>query len=384
MRLLFPFVAVLVSGLSLAIEFLAPKPASSACLNGFCRQDQIQQHLGAGKGDQASAQALLLENPSDPVIWSAYAEFLSANGQVDQASQAFDRAVALGSSASAVLMRAANFYFTHDRQKQGLALVPTILSQTDSNDQILFLYLMRTQIPVKQFLGTEIPATARPAQAFLEWLRGDGNGSLDDLRTTWSWMVANHLADEDTATGLVNAAWNQRSYAFAREVWTQWSQDASAARGQLFRNDQFANEPRRVPFDWDLRSAAGVAIERGNGITVRFLGTDNVELNSVRQVAVVAPGRYRLEIDFSAENLTTNEGPFFRFTDIDDARRLSIETMQIHGSVARCRQNLDFTVPAATQAIRIEIVRNSSYKFDNKIEGTLHVYQVSLTPLVKN
>jgi hypothetical protein len=46
--------------------------------------------------------------------------------------------------------------------------------------------------------------------------------------------------------------------------------------------------------------------------------------------------------------------------------------------VERSWVTLDFTAPAGTEAILVQVRRQPSQRFDNKIEGTLHIYQTSL------
>lgn len=51
--------------------------------------------------------------------------------------------------------------------------------------------------------------------------------------------------------------------------------------------------------------------------------------------------------------------------------------------VPRSWQTVEFTVRPATQALVIELDRRPSGRFDNKISGSLRVYQISLRHLDK-
>jgi hypothetical protein len=46
--------------------------------------------------------------------------------------------------------------------------------------------------------------------------------------------------------------------------------------------------------------------------------------------------------------------------------------------VARSRITAEISVPPSTQAVMVQLERQASERFDNKINGTLHIYQVSL------
>src|SRR5262249_23413316 len=141
MRALFPVAALLVSGFSLAVE-LWPRPAASTlCRLGGCRYDQLFTQIDAAGDDLKSVKALVKEDRANPGVWCGYGELLASKGQNDAAARAFDRALALGPGMAPVLMRAADFDFTHDRLEQALPLVPRILRATESFDQLLFSYL---------------------------------------------------------------------------------------------------------------------------------------------------------------------------------------------------------------------------------------------------
>jgi len=83
----------------------------------------------------------------------------------------------------------------------------------------------------------------------------------------------------------------------------------------------------------------------------------------------------------SADQITTDEGPFFQVTDAENSARLSLETRPITGKVSRCWISLDFTAPASTAAVTVQLARRPSLKFDNKLAGTLHIYRTSLVPI---
>jgi hypothetical protein len=58
-----------------------------------------------------------------------------------------------------------------------------------------------------------------------------------------------------------------------------------------------------------------------------------------------------------------------------------VESSPVKGTAARSWIRLDVPVAPGTQALQIQIERRPSQKFDNKLGGTLHVYQTSLLPV---
>jgi hypothetical protein len=229
---------------------------------------------------------------------------------------------------SPVLMRAANFDFTHGRRDDGFLLSTRILSQTSAFDEILFSYLQRADVPAGTVLGTAIPAASRPALSWLGWLRV--HGSDQDLCETWAWMKAHRLLDEKSAGEVAWTLWNRASYRAAYALWTDW-----LGTTQLLANTRFDTAPRETPFDWTLGPSPTVAVTRANGLEVRFAGTENVGFSGVRQFTVVPPSRYRLSAEVSSDNLTTDQGPFFRIFDPANPARLNAESAPILGTAGR-------------------------------------------------
>ena len=71
----------------------------------------------------------------------------------------------------------------------------------------------------------------------------------------------------------------------------------------------------------------------------------------------------------------------FRIFDIDNPARLNAESAPIPGTATKSFISVEFAVTRATEALAIQLERRPSQNFDNRISGTLHVYQVWLVRL---
>ena len=380
LRFLFPLVSLLVAGLSIGVELFPRQADSRVCLLGGCRYDQIF----ATSANPATAAALLNEAPADPGIWCTYGEFYSSRGETDKARAAFDRALILGPGVSSVLMRVTNFDFTHNHAQEGLRLAGQILTQTSGFDGILFSYLGISGEPISHLLGTVIPASPRPALSWLSWLRS--RGTNQDILDTWSWMRNNRLADERSAADAVSTLWQRKAYGEAQALWADWlgERRGDYLRPQLLANTRFQEPPSGTPFDWNLAPDKGVELNRRDGLEVHFLGQDNISGVGIHQSTAVQPGRYRFSAEVELDNLTTDEGVFFQINDAENPGRLSVETQPMLGRRTRSWINADFVAPAGTHAVQVKLARRPSLKFDNKIAGTLHIYQISLVSSPKS
>jgi hypothetical protein len=377
LRFLFPLISLAIASLSICVELYPRAADSRLCLSGFCRFDQIL----ASDATPATVSALLNENSGDPGIWCTYGEFWGARGETAKAKAAFDRALVLGSGLSDVLMRTANFDFTHDRKDDGLRLVPRILSQTNNFDGILFSYLRMSGEPVSRLLGTAVPPLPRAADSWLVWLRSQG--SNQDILSTWTWMRRLDIAGEQSAADTAWTLWNRKAYKDAQELWVIWlgARQGDYLKPQLLTNTRFQQTPSGSPFDWNFDRTKSVEFTRRDGLDIHFLGEENIDSVGIQQFTAPQAGRYTFSAEVSGNNITTDEGPFFKITDVENPERLSVQTRPITGTRCRSWISADFTVPAATRGLEVQLTRRSSFRFDNKIAGTLHIYQTSLVPL---
>jgi hypothetical protein len=357
-----------------------PSPDWPVCRRGFCRLDQVFTDPSAREGAYAGFASLVNQDPADPYVWCNYADVLEQNGHLEQASAAFEHAMTLGPNLPSVLIRAGYFDFTYGWLDRGFVISNRILVQTDGLDAILFSYLQYFGKGTASLLGTAIPASHRPAQSWAAWI--GRNGSEDDVRETWAWMVQNHLTDENIALDLTRTLWQRQFFRTAQELWSNWLGPAQGDHqvGEVIFNRQFKDTPDGSPFDWTIATQPSIEISRAHGLDVHFTGAENVELN-IQQSAVVSPGRYRFSAEIESEGLTTDQRPFFHIFDPGNRARLDITTPQISSASPRSETDLDFTVTPDMQVLNIQLERRESERFDNKIQGTLHVYEVSLVPI---
>lgn len=381
LRLVFPALAFLAASLSIFVDRTQPASDAALCLRGACRFEQVMTTMEARGATPAGLVALVQLDQSNPHVWASYGEYLAGVGELDAAARAYDQAAALGPGLAPVLMRAANFDFSHERSAQGLALVPKILLQTSDFDEILFSYVDLSARPVSELMGMAIPASPAPARAWLAWLRGRAPEA--DVRAVWDWLHSNGLSDDATAADAVNALWQRKAYTAARQIWMDYTNQSGPVGGgtEMLANTEFGSVPSRTPFDWTLAPAPGVTFTHNDGLEVRFLGEANVAAVGVAQQTVVLPGRYRFTAVVSADQVSTDEGVGFQIVDGEDASRLHVETARVRGTVARTELALDVTVPPETQILRVALTRTPSLKFDNKVSGVLRVHRVSLAPV---
>lgn len=379
MRAIFPLLALVSATAAMFVSGAQLTPDNQICRYGACPYEQLMTAIEQRGTTAAGLAALLEQDASNPLMWSAYAEYLAGRGDIEQADWAFQQAEAVGGGLAPVLTRIANFAFTHGQLATGRRVTPRILEQTSDYDEILFSYLEMPGTSVSELLGSAIPASSRPARAWLAWMRDHAEAA--DVVTTWQWMQTAKLTDEKSASETVRALWSNKAYDAARTVWTSFAGADWYTAGNLLANASFERESSNVPLDWDLSARPGVEFVRGNGLDVRFAGTDNVVDAGVAQQALVEPGFYRLRAEVSATNVSTDQGLFFQVTDAEDPSRLTLQTAPVVGTVERSTLELNVRVPAETRVLRVRLLRTASLRFDNKLSGVLHVHRVELVPV---
>jgi hypothetical protein len=378
MRLFLPLFALLVTIWLVAVDRFRFRPDSPACVHGLCTLDHIIASIDDQGLNSESALVALAQMPANPLLWCTYGELLALENR-KEAAASYDRAVELGPHMAPVLMRTANFDFTHSRLQHGLVMTRQILFETSAFDQILFSYLTTLKVPTPSVLGRAVPAQERPARSWLQWLASAG--SEPEVRDAWKWSLEHGFVDETSAVGLTKTLWEHGWYAAAQQIWLEWlgNHGGDYLRVERVWNRKFELTPTGSPFDWTIGTLPdSVSVERNNGLIIRFLGTENLEFSQVRQFVTVKPGPYRFSVELEAEGLTTDQHPLFHISAISPSA--SIATVPIENR-SRTTLHHEFIVPPGATALQIQIERHPSDHFNNKISGTVHVYAVSLKPL---
>jgi hypothetical protein len=216
-------------------------------------------------------------------------------------------------------------------------------------------------------------------------------GRLNDAQRTWDWVAQRGFDDDITAceyTGFLVQQGHPDSAVSA------WAQHLGARAGdyrksnELFNGD-FKFEPTTSPFDWNLGHAQGVEVARdcttarpGNcSLRISFAGTQNVDFAAASQLAFVRSGPYHFHASIRTEGLTTDQGIRFHIYDAELPTRLDVIVGRFKGTMPWSPVEQDLTVPPQTKLLRVQVIRQPSMKFDNKISGTAWIDTLRLEPI---
>jgi hypothetical protein len=79
--------------------------------------------------------------------------------------------------------------------------------------------------------------------------------------------------------------------------------------------------------------------------------------------------------------LTTDQGIRFRICDAELPARLDVIFGQFTGTTPWSPVEQDLAVPPQTKLLRVQVIRQPSMKFDNKVSGTAWIDELRLEPI---
>jgi hypothetical protein len=114
-------------------------------------------------------------------------------------------------------------------------------------------------------------------------------------------------------------------------------------------------------------------------LRISFGGEENLNYHNVSQDVILDPGSYRFEAYVRTEGITTDKGIAFHIYDADNPARLDVRTGQLIRTHDWTQLGVAVPVPKDSRRIRVELMRDASERFDNKIKGTVWIDDVKLT-----
>jgi tetratricopeptide (TPR) repeat protein len=370
-----------------------PALERSVCRNLVCSDELLldsADRLGGGnRQDMAVALANLQEalrrNVSFPDRWCDVGEALLRLGRTEEARYSFSQAIALGPQSPPVFWRAAMFYTQIQELRRSQEYMGKLLELMPEYKQLVYSTYVSDRMDVLDSLEYGIPQKSQLRQDYFRYLLMQ-DLPLADLKKAWEWLQDHSLADDKLAGDYVDFLSKKGEYSLAAETWRR-----SAARHEdaflkpnLVFNGGFESEPLQAGLDWRFSQPGGVRISRdstvafsgSSSLQIVFDGENNIDFNSVTHDIVARPGGYHFEAWIRTSELTTDQGIGFRL--VDSSGQMNLRTARVNGIHDWTPVDLDFTLSGAVRLLRLEVVRQPSLKFDNKISGTVWIDNVSL------
>jgi hypothetical protein len=283
----------------------------------------------------------------------------------------------------------ADFHFQIGENQLALPITARILGVIPDDDSVIFNEYIRVVDRVEDVLQFGLPEDRRAAKSWLRFLMQAGR--LDDAQRTWDWVVGHRYADNTLSGEYVEFLIRQDHPDLGASAWAQ-SMGARADdydKSTYLFNGDFESDPAQSPFDWNFARTEGVEVTRDCTVSssgkcslrISFAGIRNLGFAAVSQLAFVRPGTYRFHAFIRTEALTTDQGIRFRLSDTEVPARLDEVFGQVTGSSPWSSVDHEFVIAPQTRLIRIEVIRQPSMKFDNKVDGTAWIDDLKLEPI---
>ncbi|HEU0007900.1 MAG TPA: tetratricopeptide repeat protein [Terriglobia bacterium] len=353
-------------------------------------RERAQTKLKEGEPEKVASAILDLQeavrrDPASANSWCELGEALLESGQLDEAKAAMNRAVELAPKTPPVLLRDFNLLVRLQEIREALPLAARILALVPDYDDYLFGSFTRWGMPIAEVLELGLPTDVRGVHAYARFLaRSQDAERLDPL---WTWMSSRFPPDRKLVYSYLQFLINKRRFDDAKEATISYlgrrREDVSGAN--LISNAEFSSDLEGNPLDWQIREVYGGQAKlvrggekSGRVLRIEFDGKENVNFSHVSQTLLAEPGRYEFSAHVKTENLTTDQGVSFRFTDQEDSKRFDTSTIQSTGSSDWHVLKQTLTLPEGSRLIQIQLVRKPTIKFDNKISGVFEVTRLVL------
>jgi len=297
--------------------------------------------------------------------------------------------VALGPEIPPVLRCSANFYHGAGDDEPALKLGARVLDKSDVYQSAILDFYRDSKVSVYDILSRGLPPGPRAVQTYLRyWIQ---LGDLGTAKIAWDWTLTHHDADVPAARDYVNFLFRNYKYKDAADAWVVFLGDRRNGYREanwLFNGD-FETEPSGVPFDWKIAGVEGqvdTMIDSSQSHTgkrslrIRFAGTENVNYANTVQKTSVPQGTYRFSAYIRTQDITTDKGVAFRIFDPEDSSNLDARTEQFIGTTAGwTRVERTVRVPREAKLLEVQVIREPTLKFDNRVSGTAWIDTVSLS-----
>ena len=332
---------------------------------------------------------VLQRDSQDPYRWLDLGDAFLAAGQKEDARYCFRQELVLAPHSAPLLLSVAVSLFQIGDNQEALPITARILGLIPDYDPVIFSQYIRSVDRTEDVLRFGLPEGSRAAKSWMQFLIQSGR--LEDAQRTWDWVVTHGYADNALAGEYVEFLIRQGHPDSAAAAWAQQMgalADDYDKSTYLFNGD-FESDPAQSPFDWNLARTDGVEVTRdctipGSGkcsLRISFAGTQNLSVAAASQLAFVRPGTYRFHAFIRTESLTTDQGIRFRISDAEVPARLDEVFGQFTGTSPWSSFDHDLVVVPNTRIVRIQVIRQPSMKFDNKVDGTAWIDQLKLEPI---
>jgi len=344
--------------------------------------------LSQGRAN-TSVRDALFDDPSSADRWCDLADEFSREGDKQRANYCFQRAGKLDPNNPAVNLRAAEFYSKAGEKTRALEALARAVGSTPGEEDRVFVFCDRLGGCDETFFDF-LRGNRRASQGFFDHLIDLHRKDL--LASAWKSLQEQGYADDSRAGSYVRDLVRAGNPDAAAEIWAEYlgGRRCDYKRGNELFNGDFESEPTLSVFDWSF-AGGGPVVKRDSSVAmsghwslrIDYDGTRNINEAQAWQQVVLGPGRYRLQAYLRTENLTTDEGVRLRLYDKASPSSLDIRIQSLQGTQDWTLLQQTFLVPPQSRLLCLEIRRDASERFENRVAGSAWVDGVSIARIVQ-
>ena len=345
------------------------------------------------EGALANYRRAVQVNPLSAHYWMDLASAQEAVGDTKQAREAFERARNVYPTSAEVEWNYGNLLLRQEDYSEGFAQIHSALI---GNPQLLPLAISRTwraNRDVNLLLDQVLPANVDAYIEALDFFAA--NRQADAGMEVWKRLIGlgKPLALPRTFPFFDDLIAEERG-ADAVRVWKEALAAAGIphnepAGGSVVFNGDFSHEFENGGLGWRWSVLPGVAIDfdaappgfGARSVRIDFGGGRNTEVFQPAQFVAVEPSRrYRFHARIRTEGITTESGMRFLVFDPHQPKAERLLTENLAGSHPWTAVEGDIATGRETHFLCIQLNRNPSRLFDNKLSGTVWLTDISLVP----
>jgi len=333
-------------------------------------------------------------NPRSSNLWMELADAYAASGDPVHAQEAYEKAQANYPISSEVAWRYGSFLLYEGKSLEGYAEIRRAVSIDPLLTQRAIAECWQSNPSVTPILDKILPAKPEYYLSTIDFFLSQN--LLGPALAVWNRQreLGLSIKMSDT-TPLVDALIDQDRMAEAQQTWhqvlevTNWPRDSSNG-GSLVLNGGFEHGLANGGFDWREVTVSGARFDfdsftahsGSRSLRIQFDGTVNLDFHNLFQyIPVESRTRYHLSAYLRSEGISTDRGIGFEIVDPRHPTQVQRVTSEITGTNPWTLVEADLVTGPDTHLLKIALRRIPSWKFDNKLGGTVWVDDVALTPI---
>jgi hypothetical protein len=335
-------------------------------------------------------------NPHSDRNWLELARIYESRGKISSARAAYQMAQDNHPASSEVAWRYGSFLLRQGDLAAGYTELRRALATDPSLVTSAISECWQTSPNIKAILNFALPAKSDYYVAAINFFMEEKQ--FDAALEVWNRLLTlREPIKMEQPIPLMNSFIQQNLVAEAKQIWqqaldvTEWPQEREDSGSVVF-NGGFEHEPANGGFDWREQSMAGVSYALDTvvfhsgkqSLRVVFDGNANFDFANLLEYMPVERRRiYHFSAYLRAEGITTDSGLRFWIYDPRNPAEVQILTPNMVGTNPWTRVSVDVATGDTTDLLVISLRRIPSWKFDNKLRGTVWVDDVSLVPVGK-